>query len=244
MNRLLCAGSGDIYQIAHVFRGGERGVRHHPEFTMIEWYRLGFDDTRLTDDVERLVTALLAGHVAMAPSQRVTYARAFAERLGVDPLVADLDSLRAALVAARIDVPASIADDRDALLDLDCPLAVATVVSRRPADLLSCSSGVTGGAGPGARQRFGALRGFWPDRARQRVSRALPANEQARRFAEDRRIRQARGRRHRAPDQRLLAALQAGCPTAGAALGFDRLVMIAAGKQAIDQALAFTAERA
>ena len=246
MKRLLCAGSGDIYQIAHVFRGGERGVRHHPEFTMIEWYRLGFDDTRLTDDVERLVTALLAGHVAMAPSQRVTYARAFAERLGVDPLAADLDSLRAALVAARIDVPASVADDHDALLDLGMSLAVApsfpvdrlTFVLQFPASqaaLARVHGNVSG--------RFEA---FWGGLELANGFHELgDASEQARRFAEDRRIRQARGRRDRAPDQRLLAALQAGLPDcAGVALGFDRLVMIAAGKQAIDDVLAFTTEQA
>jgi lysyl-tRNA synthetase class 2 len=246
MKRLLCAGSGDIYQIARVFRGGERGVRHHPEFTMIEWYRVGFDDWRLTEDVERLVSALLAGHVAMAPSQRVTYAHAFAEYLGVDPLEADPQSLRSALAAAHIDVPASVADDRDALLDLGMSLAVApsfpadrlTFVMRFPASQAALAR-VHGNVAA----RFEA---FWGGLELANGFHELgDAMEQARRFAEDRRIRKARGRQDRAPDQRLLAALQAGLPDcAGVALGFDRVVMIAAGKQSIDEVLAFTTEHA
>ena len=246
MKRLLCAGSGDIYQIARVFRGGERGVRHHPEFTMIEWYRIGFDDERLADEVEGLVSALLTGHVAMAPSRRVTYARAFAETLGVDPLAADLDSLRSALAAARIDVPASVAGERDALLDLGMSLAVApsfpvgrlTFVMHFPASQAALAR-VHGNVSA----RFEA---FWGGLELANGFHELgDAREQARRFAEDRRIRALRGQRDRAPDGRLLAALQAGLPDcAGVALGFDRLVMIAAAKTNIDDVLAFTVEHA
>src|SRR5690606_17447589 len=118
MKRLLCAGAPDIFQISHVFRAGERGHRHHPEFTMIEWYRRGHDDRALTVDVEGLVPALLDGHVPVAAPRRVGYAAAFADRLGVAPLSASPEGLHAALVRAGIDVPATLSGDRDGLVDL------------------------------------------------------------------------------------------------------------------------------
>jgi lysyl-tRNA synthetase class 2 len=59
MKRLLCAGAPDVYQVAHVFREGERGGNHNPEFTMVEWYRLGIDHHALMQDVDALLRALL-----------------------------------------------------------------------------------------------------------------------------------------------------------------------------------------
>jgi lysyl-tRNA synthetase class 2 len=118
MKRLLAVGAPDLYQVAHVFREGERGRSHNPEFTMIEWYRLGVDDRELMTDVEHLVAALLEGHVRFEPPVRVTYSEAFEARLGVDPLTASVAALRAALRASQVDVPSSVVDDRDALLDL------------------------------------------------------------------------------------------------------------------------------
>ena len=73
MKRLLCAGAPDIYQVSKVFRDGERGRLHNPEFTMIEWYRLGIDHHALMDDVERLLSHMFAGRVSLAASRHLTY---------------------------------------------------------------------------------------------------------------------------------------------------------------------------
>jgi lysyl-tRNA synthetase class 2 len=86
MKRLLASGSGDIYQLCRVFRDDELGRWHQPEFTMLEWYRLGFDDTRLMDEVASLVREALGAASLDWPVERVRYADAFARAVGIDPL--------------------------------------------------------------------------------------------------------------------------------------------------------------
>ena len=92
MKRLLAAGSGPIYQICRVFRNGERGRMHNPEFTLLEWYRPGFDHHRLMDEVVHLIRSATGRRL---PERRVTYAQLFTELLGVDPHRADVQGLRA-----------------------------------------------------------------------------------------------------------------------------------------------------
>ena len=94
MKRLLAAGSGSIYQLCRVFRDDERGRWHHPEFTMLEWYRVGFDHHRLMDEVEALVRAVVANAPSRA-AERIGYREAFVRHAGVDPFDSDLATLRA-----------------------------------------------------------------------------------------------------------------------------------------------------
>jgi lysyl-tRNA synthetase class 2 len=246
MKRLLCAGSPDIYQIAHVFREGERGRRHNPEFTMIEWYRLGIDHHALMADVEQLLRALLEPYREVAETRRVTYSDAFREVLELDPLVCSTPALRAAMLAHGADVPGSIYGERDALLDL----AMATLVATSfPADRITfmhefpaSQAALAQVHGPVA-SRFEA---FWGDLELANGFHELgDAAEQAGRFARDRAERARRGQPDREPDTRFLGALGAGLPPcAGVALGFDRVVMIAAHAECIDEVLAFPVERA
>ena len=245
MKRLLCAGSPDIYQIAHVFREGERGRRHNPEFTMIEWYRLGIDHHALMTDVERLLRALLEPHRPVAETRRVTYADAFRAALDLDPLDCSTQELRAAMLARGTDVPDSIAGERDALLDLAMATLVATAF---PADCITfmhdfpaSQAALAQVRGPVA-SRFEA---FWGDLELANGFHELgDAVEQAGRFAADRADRRRRGQPDREPDARFLGALEAGLPPcAGVALGFDRVVMIAARARRIDDVLSFPVER-
>ncbi len=107
MKRLLAAGSGDIYQLSRVFRDAERGRWHNPEFTLLEWYRLGFDDAALMTEVEELVARLLAPWRRLAPAERLTYAQALLRHAGVDAHTASEREL--SLAAARHGIECSAA---------------------------------------------------------------------------------------------------------------------------------------
>jgi lysyl-tRNA synthetase class 2 len=246
MKRLLCAGAPDLYQVARAFREGERGRRHNPEFTLVEWYRLGIDHHALMDDVERLLRALVEPWRPVGPTRRVTYAEAFRDSLGLDPLVCATEDIVAALRLRGIDVPPTLARERDALLDL----AMATVVAPGLLadritfvhDFPASQAALAQVRGPVA-SRFEA---FWGDLELANGFHELAdAVEQTRRFEADRDERRRLGRPDREADLRFLSALGAGLPPcAGVALGFDRVVMVATRAACIDDVLAFPAERA
>jgi len=246
MKRLLCAGAPDLYQVAHVFREGERGRSHNPEFTMIEWYRLGMDHFALMGDVEALLRALLEPLRSVGPTAHVTYAEAFEAALGIDPLRADTGAITAALVGAGVDVPDALNDDRDGLLDL----GMATCVTARfPDDRLTfvrdfpASQAALARVSGAVAARFEA---FWGGLELANGFHELgDADEQARRFAADAATRRNRAQPQRDPDATFLAALATGLPDcAGVALGFDRVVMVASGARRIDEVIAFPIERA
>jgi lysyl-tRNA synthetase class 2 len=247
MKRLLAAGSGDIYQVCKVFRDAEIGRWHNCEFTMIEWYRLGFDDHALMSDVEALTALLLAPHRRLDPAERLTYAAALRRHAGVD-IHADSDTtLEQAAAAHGIDCPAGL--DRDAKLDLLMGLVVGPRLGRdRPcficdypasqASLARLKPGL-----PAVAARFELyLDGIELANGFHELANAA---EQRARFTQDLAVRGARGQAQPPMDERLLAALQAGLPDcAGVALGFDRLVAVALGAAGLAEAMAFTVENA
>jgi len=246
MKRLLCAGAPDIYQVAHVFREGERGRRHNPEFTMIEWYRLGMDHFALMRDVDGLLRALLEPQRPVGPTVHVTYAEACEAALGVNPLAATTDEIEASLDRAGLDVPPGLHGDRDGLLDLGMSLHV---TARFPEDRITfvrdfpaSQAALARISGPVA-ARFEA---FWGALELANGFHELgDAKEQAQRFASDAATRGERAQPARDVDEHFLAALAAGLPAcAGVALGFDRVVMIATGAREIDEVIAFPVERA
>src|SRR5262249_12624851 len=116
MKRLLAAGSGDIFQICHVVRGNERGRLHNPEFTLLEWYRIGFSLGELMDEVDALVRALL-GAAAPGASGGISYREAFVHELGLDPLTASTGALAQAAAPLGFRSPDG-ALDRDGWLEL------------------------------------------------------------------------------------------------------------------------------
>jgi lysyl-tRNA synthetase class 2 len=247
MKRLLAAGSGPIFQLARVARGGERGRRHNLEFTLLEWYRPGFDHHALMDEVEALVARLL-GAGAAAP--RWTYQELFRRHLDLDPHAAGEAELDAAIAAAGIAAPAFAPGDRDGRLALLLTHAVEphlpagpVFVHDYPASQASLARLRRDPGRPPVAERFELyLDGVELANGFRELTDAA---EQRRRFEDDLAWR----RRHGLPavplDERFLAALEAGLPEgSGVALGFDRLVMRATGAASIDEVLAFPAERA
>ncbi len=298
MKRLLAAGAGPIYQVARVFRRGELGPLHNPEFTMVEWYRPGdgmSEGMQLTADLcesllaikprpsvaptegekgdrhhlpERpagccaqmvpvhfvpaaIQTGATGGRGFVAgPADRISYREAFERFVGIDPHAADNAALAAAAKTLGIDAPESLdADDRDGWLDLlltervqphlgqdrptlvyDFPASQAALARVRPGN-------------PPVAERFELyvagieLANGYHELLDAAELRARNARVNAQRLAD--------GKSALPEESRLLPAMEAGLPPmVGVALGFDRLVMLAAGLKDIAEVIAFPFDRA
>lgn len=240
MKRLLCAGSGPIFQICKAYRNEEAGRNHNPEFTMLEWYRPGFDHFQLMAEMDELLTLVLD-----CPSaDKITYQHAFEQHLGFDPLDISLSELKAlagkhgygdiALDEHNGDnllnllfsqhVESKIAQDRPCFV-YDFPASQAALARVSPADLRVA-------------ERFELyFKGFELANGFHELS---DAGEQRRRFEQDNRKRETAELPVIAIDENLLAALESGLPDcAGVALGIDRLLMLALQKQDIAEVMAF-----
>jgi lysyl-tRNA synthetase class 2 len=245
MKRLLAAGAGDLFQIARVYRDGESGRYHNPEFTLIEWYRLALDHHQLMEDVERLIGSM-APSLCVDRGERLTYREAVQMHAGVDAFNDELGMLLAALQRAQIDVPRDLHTDRDGLLDL----IMATIVGPR----LGQTRLTFIYDYPASQAALARIRGAVASRFEVYLNGIELANgfhelgdatEQRLRFAQDLVQRQQRGLVQAPIDEHFLSALAQGLPDcAGVALGFDRLVICAGGATHINEVLAFPFERA
>lgn len=239
MKRLLSAGCGSIFQICHAFRQGEAGQLHHPEFTLLEWYRVDFDYQRLMDEMELLITTL---SLSQCQFNRVSYRDLFQRELGLDIEGIELQQLRRR--SAELVVGSDCAKlDFDQCLDLlmgvaiapglqgyqfvyDYPVSQAALARVRVDD-------------PRVAERFELF--FNGIELANGFSELTDAELQRARFEQDNEIRRARGRAVHDIDENLLAALDAGLPNcAGVALGLDRLLMVLLDLDSIEQVLTFT----
>jgi elongation factor P--(R)-beta-lysine ligase len=247
MKRLLAAGSGDIYQICHVVRGEESGRLHNPEFTLIEWYRLGFSLDALMQEVEALVRALLGEAQLARRAERISYREAFVRALNLDPFTASEGEL--AHAAATAGFRPDAAGTRTQYLELIMGALIGpalahgglTFVHDYPADQAALAR--LSQADPRAAERFE----LYADglELANGFHELADAKEQRQRFAADNQARAARGLPVHAPDERLLGALAHGLPDcAGVALGFDRVLMLASGASRLEQVLPFPTARA
>lgn len=246
MKRLLAAGAQAIYQVTHAFRRDEQGPLHNPEFTMVEWYRVG---DGLAEGM-RLLGELCEELLGRGPAEQVSYRRAFQSHVGVDPLTAETEALVSAVRAAGISVPESLcAEDRDGWLDLLLVERVQPHLGRtRPTILYDYPASQAALArvrpeNPPVAERFELyLSGI--ELANGYHELTDPAVLRQRNAAANA-LRRAEGKQELPEGSRLLAAMEAGLPGAtGAALGFDRLVMLAAGASRLDEVMAFPFDRA
>ncbi len=246
MKRLLAAGCGDLWQICRVYRDGESGRWHNPEFTLIEWYRLGIDHHALMSDVERLVGAVLPASRHVDRSERLTYREAVQLHAGVDAFNDPNAVLIARLESAGIEVPASIRADRDACLDLIMSVLVGPQLGHDRLtfiyDYPASQAALAQIRGPVASRFEAYLDGIELANGFHELGNAA---EQRARFEQDLVQRRQRGLPPMPIDDYFLAALEYGLPDcSGVALGFDRLVMCAVGAKHIDEVIAFPFERA
>jgi lysyl-tRNA synthetase class 2 len=240
MKRLLAAGAPAIYQIAKAFRADEIGAQHNPEFTIVEWYRPGDDMSAGMQFLSDLCEVLFG----RGPSQRLSYAEAFQQHVAVDPHRTSLAELRSAAVALDLSAPASLGDDRDGWLDFlmterihpHLGIKQPAIVFDFPASQAALAQIRVGD--PTVGERFE----LYVDgiELANGYHELLDPAELRRRQADANARRRADGRAELPEESRLLAAMDAGLPTStGVALGFDRLVMIAAGASHIREVLAF-----
>ncbi|MEO7063311.1 MAG: EF-P lysine aminoacylase EpmA [Dokdonella sp.] len=238
MKRLLAAGIGDCYELGRVFRNGEAGQRHNPEFTMLEWYRVGWDHLRLIDETCELVSAALAGRARQLA--RYTYRELFSTQLGIDPFTDKIESLQGALGDVRID-PDGLS--RDDWLDLlithrlqpTFPRDRITIVHDFPAS--QCALAQIRADDPPVAERFELYLG--PYELANGYHELTDATEQRARFERDNARRRVRGQPELPIDERLLAALLQMPACAGVALGVERLLICMAGTDDIRDVIAF-----
>lgn len=239
MKRLLAAGSGDIYSLNKAFRNGEAGRRHNPEFTMLEWYRLGWDEQRLMDEVAELIGAC----VALPSVERLSYREIFRRELAVDPHVAGAAELKQ-IALQHTDITWDD-DDRDIWLDVLMTHVVEprmgeglVLVYDFPSSQAALARKGMDETGQTVAKRFEAYvggvelaNGYWE---------LCDGAEQAQRWQGDLEKRKAMSLSQYPADQHLLNALSSGMPDcAGVALGVDRLLMLMTGCKDIGELLAF-----
>jgi lysyl-tRNA synthetase class 2 len=247
MKCLLAAGYPDIYSIARVFRDGEQGRMHLPEFTLLEWYRLGFGLRKIVSDTTTLIAHCLDRPELAETISTINYADAFRETAGVDVYADSIDELADA-ASADVSLRVSIGDDRDAWLDLILSTRIApsfatdrlTVLSHYPK-----SQAALARICPDDKRcadRFEVFFGLL-ELANGYVE-LTDAAEQRARFRRDNERRQTAGKPELDCDDLLLAALQHGMPEcAGVAVGFERLQMIYDEVDDIANVVTFAARR-
>ncbi|HGS5464567.1 TPA: elongation factor P--(R)-beta-lysine ligase [Vibrio parahaemolyticus] len=240
MKRLLAAGSGCIYQINKAFRNEENGRYHNPEFTMLEWYRVGFDHHKLMDEMDDLLQLVLKCGAA----QRMTYQQAFIDVLGVCPLEGSMTELKVAASKLGLSDIAEPEEDRDTLLQLLFSVGVENKIGQDvPAFVYDFP------ASQAALAKINPQDHRVADRFEVYFKGIELANgfheldnpkEQLARFEQDNAKRIEMGLKPQPIDYHLISALEAGLPDcAGVALGIDRLIMLALGCDHIDQVTAF-----
>jgi lysyl-tRNA synthetase class 2 len=242
MKRLLADGYPDIYEICRVFREGESGRLHQPEFTMVEWYRHGFGLGAMIDETVAFIADLLQ-QPELADAEWLEYETAFRRFANIEPFAASLDELADA-ANADASLRESLGDDRDAWLDLLLGTRVApnfagerlTVLRHFPVSQAALARACP--ADGRVADRFEVFHGA-VELANGFVE-LRDANEQRQRMHADLARRRASARRPVPLDEPLLAALESGLPEcAGVAVGFERLLMLATGAADIRDVLTF-----
>ena len=245
MKRLLAAGSGSIYQIGKAFRNGESGRFHNPEFTLLEWYRVGFTLSQLMDEIAELIEGLFSGQ-PLQETQRISYQDVFISLTGLDPLVFSYQDYCA--FAEECQLPEAVelcGHDHGLWLDFLFSHKVQPHLGENALCMVygypACQSSLA---------RINEQNSQITDRVELFINgielgngyyELTDAEEQTKRFDKELTIRQQQKLPVFVKDRHLIAALQSGLPEcSGMAIGLDRLLMLLSGSSAIDDVLSFS----
>ena len=240
MKRLVASGSGPIFQICPAFRADEAGRLHNPEFTILEWYRPGWERAKLIDEVGDLIQTILHGSAPVL----LTFQQAFQKYVGIDPFSSDL-----AQMAAKVSTPIPEGLDRRGLTDLLLVDRLEPALQKHGGSFFlldypvwePAMAEINPGPPPVANRFELYIDGVELANGYQELT---DANEQEQRLQQVNQQRMKDGQQSLPIDKHFLDALRNGFPRcAGVALGVDRLVMLALKKKTIAEVMAFPADR-
>lgn len=242
MKRLLAAGSGDIYQIAKVYRDGESGRYHNPEFSMLEWYRVGMDHHQLMDEVVELLKSLIPTSLEKPEVQKLSYQALFQSHLQLDPLQASVEQLKSCASKRGVEIDFPL--DQDGWLDLLMSHCVMPALKDNQLTLVyDYPASQAALARLNIDQKTAArFEVFWGSLELANGFYELQdSSEQRARFENECARRADLGLPAVQIDERLLQALEYGLPEcAGVALGLDRVLMKVSKSSSISEVLAFS----
>jgi len=242
MKRLLAAGSGDIFQFAKVFRDDENGRFHNPEFSLLEWYRIGFDHHQLMDELQSLISCLMPEE--KIPFQRISYQQAFIKALKIDPFDTDVNALKQSAKKHNIETPQGMGDEKDIWLDWLMVEKIAAGFSKNSFTFLydyPASQASLARLDKEDSRKANRFELFYGElELANGFYELTDAKEQAQRFENDNEIRRQRQQKIMPVDYALLAALKSGLPDcSGVALGIDRLLMLLTSAGHIKEVISF-----
>ncbi|MGR9073405.1 MAG: EF-P lysine aminoacylase EpmA [Gammaproteobacteria bacterium] len=248
MKRLLAAGCGSIYQICKSFRNGEFGRHHHPEFTLLEWYRVGFDLRQLMDETTELLTQLIRPYAKMTNPSIISYRDVFRLHAGIDPINADIpDFRRCARDHSLPEGDRLCGEDHSVWLDFLFSHLVQPCLGKNSLCMVyhypACQSSLARNnvQNSDLTERFEVF--FEGMELGNGYYELTDPVEQRRRFDAEIRERKVKGLAQPPVDEKLIGALEYGLPDcSGIAVGLDRLLMIISRHQGIENVLAFPIE--
>ena len=252
MKRLLACWQQPIYQICKAFRDDELGSNHNPEFTMLEWYRPGYDMMQLIDEVAGLVRSVCGQSEVDPVFQYLRYQQAFEDVTGFDPHRVSAVQCFQYSVDNRVEIPQGLTADDDVNDWLDWLLTQLVLPAFKTDGFTflydyPASQCALAKLGPGSGQANVAKRFelFYGELELANGFHELTdADEQLRRFQQENAQRLRAGKEASSIDENLIAALRSGLPDcSGVAIGLDRLLMVLTGATSIDQVLSFAWER-
>ena len=249
MKRLLASGSGSIYQISKVFRQGESGQRHNPEFTLLEWYREGWNHHQLMKEVSLLLTDLLTPLINLSEAVFISYQTAFLNVLGINPHSINKEDLIACTEKQGLADVLDADDDKDRFLELlfshkiepSLGLGKICFLYHYPASQ-ACLAKIAFDEGYPVAERFEIfINGMELGNGFNELN---DSNEQKSRFEGDNSVRKNSGQEEIPLDQDFINSLNELPQCAGVAIGIERLLMIISQAKHINEVIAFPFDKA